>query len=98
MDDKSKKDTPTIKFSEVMQLLGSQTKKEKIVNDEDLPTVMEVLERELRPVTVLTYQEKDVVFNNAAQSAVKALKVSISSMESNDMAVLHRLHTHTRIV
>lgn len=96
MDDKSKKHTPSIKFSEVMQLLQSQTKKERIVNDAELPTVMEVLERELRLGTVLVYQEKDVIFNNSTQSSVKSLTVTISSMESRDMAVLHRLHAQTR--
>jgi hypothetical protein len=97
MADKSKKDTPTIKFSEVMQLLASQTKKRKIVNEE-LPTVLEVLEREMRPGTVLVYQEKDVVFANSSQSAVKSLKVNIVSTESQDMAILHRLHMQVRSV
>ncbi len=97
MDDKSKKDTPTVKFSEVMQLLATQTKRELAVNKDELPTVIEVLERELRPGTVLVYQEKDIIFNDSSQSAVKSLKVNIVSTESQDMATLHRLHSLTRI-
>jgi len=97
MVDKSKKSTPTIKFSEVTQLLDSQTKSERIVSDEELPTVAEVLDRELRPGGILIYQERDVIFKNAAQSAVKTLKVNIVSTESRDLAVLHQLHTQTRL-
>jgi hypothetical protein len=96
MDDKNKKDTPTIKFSEVMKLLDSQTKVERIANEEELPTVLEVLEREMRPGTVLVYQEKDVIFKDSAQSTVKNLKVNVVSTESQDMAILHRLHTLVR--
>ncbi len=58
MVNKSKKDTPTIKLSEVMQLLTSRTKKEKLVNEAEIPTVAEVLDRELRPGGILIYQEK----------------------------------------
>lgn len=97
MDDKSKKDTPTINLSEVLQLLASQTKKEITVNYDELPTVLEVLEREMSPGTVLKYRERDIVFSHSAQSAVKSLEVTISSMESQDMAVLHRLHSQTRL-
>lgn len=95
MIDKSKKDTPIIKFSEAMQLLASQTKKTRVVNEE-LPTVIEVLEREMRPGTVLVYQERNVIFKNSSQSAVKFLKVNIVSTESQDMAILHRLHSQVR--
>jgi len=98
MADKSKKDIQTIKFSEAIQLLAPQTKKHGVQNEEDLPTVIEVLERELRLGTVLVYRAKDIIFKNAAQSAVKSLGVTISSMESQDMAVLHRLHSQTRSV
>jgi hypothetical protein len=96
MVNKSKKDTPTIKLSEVMQLLASRTKKEKLVNEAELPTVAEVLDRELRPGGILIYQEKDVVFKSSTQAAVKSLKVNIVSTESKDLAVLHQLHTQTR--
>lgn len=95
MDDKNKKDTPTIKFSEVMKLLDSQTKVERLVNEE-VPTVLEVLEREMRPGTVMVYREKDIIFKDSTQSAVKKLQVNVVSTESQDMAVLHRLHTLVR--
>lgn len=98
MDDKNKKDTPTIKFSEVMQLLASQTNREVVQNEDELPTVLEVLEKEMRPGTVLVYRETDVIFKDSSQSAVKSLKVNIVSTESQDMAILHRLHTQTRAV
>ena len=45
MDDKSKKDSPTIKISEALQLLTSQTKKKRVFNEDELPTVLEVLEK-----------------------------------------------------
>jgi len=96
MADKGKKDTPTVKFSEVMQLLASQTKEERVKNDEELPTVLEVLEKEMRLGTVLVYRERDVMFKNSSQSAVKSLQVNIVSTESQDMSILHRLHTLTR--
>lgn len=71
--------------------MQSQPKKEKIINEE-LLTVIEVLQQEMKPRAVLTYQEKDIVFNNAAQSAVKMLKVSVTSTDSQNTTIFHELY------
>jgi len=68
------------------------------VKESELPTVMEVLEREVQFGVVLQYPEKDIIFPEAKLSPVKSLKVNIISTESRDMAVLHKLHSQTRIV
>lgn len=41
---------------------------------------------------------KKITFKNSPQLAVKSLEVNIYSIESEDMAILHRLHTQTRVV
>lgn len=64
---------------------------------EESPTVVEFLEHLLKPGTVLQFPEKSIIFKNSPQSAVKSLVVNICSTESIDMAVLHQLHTQTRI-
>jgi len=65
-----------------------------------IPTVVEALDSLIkRPMTVLEYPEKDVIFKNPI-SAVKSLKVQISSIEALDqksMSILHNLHTRTRL-
>jgi len=64
-----------------------------------IPTVVEALGSLMkRPMTVLEYPEKNVVFKNPI-SAGKSLNVQISSIETLDqksMSILHNLHTKTR--
>lgn len=98
MDDKSKKDLPSIQLPDLLKVLATSNKKDRVVSEDELPTVVEVLERKMRPGTIMIYQEKDVVFKNSSQSAVKSLKVNIVSTEFKEMAVLHQLHTQTRSV
>ncbi len=62
----------------------------------ELPTITEVLDQILKPGTVLVYPEKKMVFKNSPQVAVKSLEVNICSTEVLDMAILHKLHTQTR--
>lgn len=65
---------------------------------EDLPSVVEVLDKLMTPHTVLTYSEKEVEFRSP-QSAVKSLKVTITSTEALDqkaISILHKLHTQIR--
>lgn len=63
---------------------------------DQLPTVLESLEKLITPNTVLVYPEKEIIFENNKLSPVKSLKVNICSIETQDMAILHRLHTQTR--
>lgn len=72
-----------------------KNKKEQI-QEEQLPTVLEVIEELMTPGTVLKYPEKEIILHNSPQSAIKSLKVNILSAESQDMAILHKLHSKTR--
>ena len=68
------------------------------VKESEIPLLTEVLEREMGIGTVFIFQERKIVFQNSKLSPVKFLKVNIVSTESEDMVVLHRLHTQTRVV
>jgi len=68
------------------------------VKESELPTVMEVLEREVQFGVVLQYPEKDIIFPGAKLSPVKSLRVNIISTESQDLAILHHLHSQTRTI
>jgi len=68
----------------------------KPVKESEMPTVLEVLEREMTPGTMLVYPEKEIVFPNSQLSPVKSLKVNITSIESKNTEVLHKLHSQTR--
>jgi len=68
------------------------------VKESELPTVLEVLEREVHFGVVLQYPEKGIAFPEAKLSPVKSLKVNIISTETLDMAMLHRLHSQTRTI
>ena len=63
-----------------------------------LPTITEALDRLLTRGTVLKYPERQITFNESRLSAVKSLEVNICSTETEDMALLHKLHTKTREV
>lgn len=67
------------------------------LKEEDLPTVLEVLQKLMRRGTLLMYPEKPIFFPNTLQS-VKSLSVNICSSETIDMAILHKLHTKTKII
>lgn len=69
----------------------------KPIKDSEIPKLSEVLEKEMGTGVVFTFPEKDIIFLNSKLSPVKYLKVNIVSTESQDMAVLHRLHSQTRI-
>ncbi|OGD74857.1 hypothetical protein A2228_03305 [Candidatus Collierbacteria bacterium RIFOXYA2_FULL_46_10] len=62
---------------------------------EDLPTVREVLDKMMTRGTALLYQEEPIIFNNKF-SPVKSLQVQICSIEGDNQAILHKLHTLTR--
>lgn len=65
------------------------------VKESEIPTVVELLDKMLNPNTVLTYSEKEVEFKSP-QSAVKSLKVTITSTEALDqkaVSIFHSLHT-----
>jgi len=66
-------------------------------SQEELPRVEEVVRQFMTPGTKLVYQEKEIIFNSHL-TPIKSLKVTISSTESQDMQVLHKLHTLTRSV
>ncbi|MBP6913437.1 MAG: hypothetical protein KBC00_02400 [Candidatus Levybacteria bacterium] len=61
----------------------------------DLPTATEALLLYQTQGTVVEFLEKDIEFKSSGQSAVKSLKVIVLSTESQDMAILHNLHTKT---
>jgi len=63
---------------------------------ETIPTVTEAIEKLMTPRTVLVYSEKPIEIKNSPQSTVKFLDVNICSMETQDIALLHKLHTKTR--
>ena len=69
-------------------------KKEIQINE--LPMVTDLLMQIMTPGTVYSYPGKPVVFNDSTQQAVKSLKVTFSSTQSTDMAMLHQLHTKVR--
>lgn len=64
---------------------------------ENLPTVIEAIEQLMTPQTVLEYEEAEILFKDSSQQAVKSLQVNICSTETLDMAVLHKLHSQTRV-
>lgn len=66
--------------------------------EEELPTVLEAIEQLMTPQTVLEYPEKEIIFKNSSQQAVKSLKVNICSTEYGDMTLLHELHSSTRSI
>lgn len=68
-----------------------QTKEEQ----KDLPTVVEALLLYQTTGTVMEFPEEDIEFKNSGQSAVKSLKVKVLSTESQDMAILYKLHQST---
>jgi len=63
---------------------------------EDLPLITDVLENLVTPGTVLMYPEKEVTMESSPQTAVKTLQVNICSTESNDLCVLHHLHSKVK--
>lgn len=73
--------------------------KNKKDQTKDLPTVSELVEKLMTPGTVLgrlEFPEKPIIFESSPQSAVKKLEVKITSTESVDQSILHKLHTQTR--
>ncbi|MEK7571641.1 MAG: hypothetical protein AAB553_05190 [Patescibacteria group bacterium] len=60
-----------------------------------IPTVVEALEKLMTRGTVLEYREKDIIFNNHL-SPIKSLKVTVSSIETKDQSVLHKLQKNIR--
>lgn len=71
--------------------------KDKGKQEEQLPTVVETLQKLVRYGTVLEYPEKSIIFKSSPQSAVKKLEVRICSTETLDHSALHKLHTQTRV-
>ena len=65
---------------------------------EELPTVVETLQKLVKYGTVLEYPEKPIIFESSPQSAVKKLEVRICSTETLDQSILHKLHTQTRSI
>ncbi len=70
--------------------------KTKDENQEQLPTVVEVIEKWLTPGTLLKYQAKKITFDKYPLSVVKSLKVNICSTETVDMGVLHKIQNNVR--
>lgn len=71
--------------------------KNKKINTNELdPKVTLVLNFDYSQIKIAVSQEKDITFDKYPQSAVKLLQVNIYSTESQDMAVLHKLHSSTR--
>lgn len=65
-------------------------------DSQDLPPVTDVLMSLTMPGTILTYPEKPLTFKESTQQAVKTLEVTVSSTESKDQSILHKLHTKMR--
>ena len=70
-----------------------KVKKEK---NEELPTIPDDLMGLMNKGVVTEYPEEEVIFNQSPLSAVKKLKVNISSAETKDISILHKLHSNTR--
>lgn len=65
--------------------------------EEQIPTVVETLQKLVKYGAVLEFQEKPIIFESSPQPAVKKLEVRVCSTETMDQSVLHKLHTNTRI-
>lgn len=79
-----------------------QTKDE---SDNQIPTLKEVLNKIMTPGGVvgnisapISFPDDPISFDNSPLSAVKTLGVNIYSTETEDMGILHKLHTATRSV
>ncbi|MDO8657740.1 MAG: hypothetical protein Q7K55_03300 [Candidatus Levybacteria bacterium] len=72
--------------------------KDRNDQEEQLPTVVEILQKLAKYGTVLEYPEKPIIFESSPQSAVKTLAVKICSTETLNTEALHKLHTQTRLV
>lgn len=60
-----------------------------------MPTVQEVIRKWMTKGTVLRLSFPDVMFNNPL-SPIKSLKVSVSSIETTDKALLHDINRKLR--
>jgi len=82
--------------------LQEEAKRNKLMNPkkeikiDELPMVSDLLMKLMTPGAVYSYPGKPVVFSDSTQQTVKSLKVTFSSTQSNDMAILHHLHTKVR--
>lgn len=63
---------------------------------EELPTILEAIQKLRTRSTVLVYSEKPILFPDSRQTAVKTLEVNICSTESSNKAILHKLHSKIR--
>jgi len=64
---------------------------------DQLPSTVEVLKDLVKPGVMLEYPEKPITINTPL-STVKNLAVNICSTEDYDKAILHKLHTQTRLI
>lgn len=73
-------------------------KVKKIGKDPEMGEIYLVEDFNYSQVKAVIIQGEKITFKNYPQSAVKSLEVNIYSTESQDMAILHRLHTQTRTI
>jgi len=79
-----------------------QTKDENI---NQIPTLKQALDKLMTSGTVvgqisapISFEDDSIIFDNSPLSAVKSLKVNLYSTETEEMGILHKLHTMTRSV
>lgn len=74
-----------------------KSKKEK--RDEGIAKVTILEELDPTQIKAIVFQGPDIQFKESVQSAVKSLKVTITSTEALDqkaISILHKLHTQIR--
>lgn len=60
---------------------------------------MKVIENfDYSQIKIAVYPAKDISFEKYPLSPIKSLQVTVYTTESQDIAVLHRLHTNTRTI
>ncbi len=75
-----------------MKTKGELSKKDL----QNLPPLTEVLMKYMTPGTLLKLPEEVIEFKGNNLSPVKSLKVTISSTEAQNQAILHKLHSIVR--
>ncbi|OGD95537.1 hypothetical protein A3A48_00780 [Candidatus Curtissbacteria bacterium RIFCSPLOWO2_01_FULL_37_9] len=94
MSDKNVINVPPQKLLRLLPKL--QAHSIKIEDGGEVPTVTDILDQFMTQSTILGYREKPIKIENSPQSTVKFLDVNICSMETRDIALLHKLHTKTQ--
>lgn len=73
-------------------------KVKKIGKDPEIGEIYLAEDFDYSQIRVVIIQGEKITFEKHPQSVVKSLEVNIYSTESQDMAILHKLHTNTRSV